>query len=204
MLTGVMAFGAPAVRADRIATVDFIFATSNATPFFGDHFDNGVIDPIWQVALGSPGPESGTTVDLNAGDLLVAPLSYDQNTDLMVASIMDLTDMEPGEVAAVVLYGANRGDILALILNNGTAVAVDETFAPLGVTNYVGTLAAVELGYAADGTFRALVNESLAFEGIPGGFGPVSEVGLLAVPEPATLGMVAAGLALLARRRRSS
>ncbi|NOT00366.1 MAG: PEP-CTERM sorting domain-containing protein [Phycisphaerales bacterium] len=193
-----------AARADRVAAVDLIFATSNGTPFFGDHFDNGVLEPIWDVVAGSPGPETGTTLDLHGGDLLLAPLSYDPQTDLAVASMLDVSGMQPGDLAAVVLYGANRGDILAFILGNGTAFATDETFAPLGVTSYVGELAVVELNYDADGTFRAIVNGSSAFDGIPGGFGPVSEVGLLAIPEPATVTFMIVGLGLSALRRRRS
>jgi len=204
----------PCTSLATLVEVDYVVVTNGGVPVYGDLFDNGVLDPPWTIASGSPGPESGTTLKMDAlplvGDFIVAPmLGIDPQLDTTIDMVLYLTDFPDYIYASLAMFGAQSAEeSLWLTVTRGAAVLTDGMAAELDrIVFFPGSAVNMAITSRADGTGMAVVNGQTVFDG-PVDLGQVSGVGVLVgvVPEPVSAAIfgMGAGVGFLnaARRRR--
>jgi hypothetical protein len=181
--------------------MEYIVATEDDVVFFGDLFNDGVLDPVqWYVASGSPGPEAGEVLTLSVGDAIFSPLSTDPNATVRLQAAFTTEDWTSNTVALITFideFGAAVGVAVA----NGYFFAYDSTTFLLGDPEVFPTdETVVDFSYTnGTGAFTANVNGFDIFDGSIR-FGKVSGILVALLPEPASL-MLLGCATLLVRRR---
>lgn len=179
----------------------------NPSPILGDAFDNGILDdPPWFIVSGSPGPESGETLEMHDGDTIFTSLVSNREVDLTAYSRMLLTDFPAGSFASMILFGPEN-KALSIGLTPGAAFLVDETGAILGSAVLPpSSEAELQLTLIPHGPgllgVTASVNDVTFTDALKVEFGAVTGLAINVVPEPATLGLLGLGCVIMGLRRR--
>lgn len=193
-----------AVAAPALATqiqADFVAVLNGGAAVFGDNFDNGVLDsPPW-FAVGTPGPESGTSLPMRGGDSITAGIQVNREFDVQGVAQLILDDFGAGSQATLILFGQAPGDQVSLTLIPGAAIFGDET-GPLSVVAVpASNIPFLSILATPAGNLTATVDGVTVFDA-PNIFSPASGISLTVVPEPATLGLLLIGATGLLIRRR--
>lgn len=195
VLTGT-ALGQPTVH------LDLALVVANQSARLFDHFDDGMLDADW-VTMGSPGPESGTTLEMDAGDFIFQPLLISSRANWLSVATIDLTDFSEPTDAVFLLMTGRAGDRLGLAITPQAAFVFDENGLLGGRLLNPGPRATLVLLHGGrTGRILAAVNSRTVFLGDPD-FDLVTGIGIGVVPEPAGL-LLFAVAALAAVRRRGS
>ncbi len=193
----------PAVQAEPIVAIDFVFVNDGTGPAYGDDFNDGVLGPEWEVVDGTPGPEVGTVLEMNENDFIINTTPIAQGVDVTVAALLT-ENLGPEDFVFLVLFGDNREDFFAVGLTDQAVFATDENLAPLSIDGYIGPTVGFKLIYnATTSVLTVTSNDTTIFDDVPNLDGGVAEVGFVVIPEPATLPLIvfAAAWLMVPRRR---
>ncbi len=193
--------GIPTAAAQTAIDLDLVYVSANGSPRLFDHFDDGALDTDW-VTAGTPGPESGTTLRMDAGDLIIQSLIISESANWYSLATMDLTMFDaPGSAALMIMTGGPR-NFLALGVAAGVAFLVDEGgLLGASVIDTRGGSASLALVHiASSDRILAVVNGTpLYFDDDT--LGRPTGLAIAVVPEPASAGLIFFGAWIAIRRR---
>ncbi len=196
---------ASSVGASPVVDLDFIVLQHGGVAVFGDGFDSGVLEsPPWYVVTGSPGPESGTTLTMNAGDMIVTTIApLDPTLDLTILAGVNLTSFSGTVTASLILLGDEPGESLELAIVPLAAYLIQDGITTIGIGPAL-TFGSMffEITLGASGNVNAEVNGITVFDNALD-FGPLTGIAFGVIPEPSTLVLLGLGLAALVRRKRA-
>jgi hypothetical protein len=200
-LAAVVMSAAPLMAAQ--IEVDFVIV-NNPVPVFGDDFDNGSLDsPPWTVLQGTPGPETGTTLEMHDGDLIFTGVVVDSEEDYGADALFNLTDFGPNATLSMIMFGTDPGDQFVVTIVPDNAFVVNEGGDLLGVAAVdTSGSALLNVNITPTGNITASYNGGEIFNGSDA-FSTLAGIGISVTPEPATAGLLAiGGVASLFRRGR--
>ncbi|MCP4589381.1 MAG: hypothetical protein GY842_01425 [bacterium] len=183
---------------------DFAFVGNGDTLPLFDDFDNEVLDsPPWSVLSGSPGPESGTELELHDGDLITASAEVDPLLGVFAGVFLSLTEFSAGSATSLLMYGEDPGDFLGLLVLPDAVMMGDESGVLSAIPLDPAGVAALYIDIGTNGVVTGVVNSTVVFSG-PHDFTPSGDIGIAVAPEPGAAAMVTVLLAarLMRRRRR--
>ncbi len=194
--------GVSSVCAEPLVGVDYIFVDAGGSSY-GDDFDDGVLGPEWQVLDGSPGPEADSVLPMNNSDFIINTTPIAPGTDVTIAALLT-ENLGPDDFVFLVVFAENREDWFAVGLTGQAVFATDELLEPLNIDGYIGPDVGFKLIYnAATSVLTATANDTVIFDDNPNLAGGIAEVGIVVVPEPATMPLIVFATAwlLLPRKR---
>lgn len=177
----------------------------NPQPIMGDVFNDGILDPLW-VTSGSPGPESGETLEMHGGDRIFRVFNSNRANNLTAYSRILLTDFPAGSFVSMILFEQASNKSISIGMGPGEALLVDETGAILGSavlppsSEAILLLTLIPHGPGLLGV-TASVNDVTFTNELKVEFGAVTGIAINVVPEPATLGLLGLGCVAMCVRR---
>lgn len=201
-LAAVILLTAQSVSASGAAIgLDAVWASNGSVTWVADDFNDDVLGPPWEVLRGTPGPESGTELEMHPDDVVFAPMLTDPQFGTIAAATISLTDFPVDSAAAMVLTGDEPGEFLALAVTPTAAALIDEEGLMVYTPLQPGATASMLMYLGAGSGLIAEVNDEEVFAGVYT-LGAVTGIGVVMVPEPATAAIVGAGLMLMGACRR--
>lgn len=190
-----------AARASTLVGLDYVLGFDGPTLVFADGFDAPTLQsPPWFVLSGSPLTSIGSALQMHGNDAIVAATGFSGTADSTLIAQANLTDFAGDSALAVLLVGPNFDDVVGLLLTPNFAAAVNET-GVLGVLAQPAAPASqLVLTATTTGGVLATVDGNVVYAG-PDTFGPLTQVIVSVVPEPATM-VAFLGLGALLRLRR--
>jgi hypothetical protein len=182
--------------------LDYLVGLDDMVAVVGDDFDNSHLDtPPW-IVVGTPGPEAGSGLSLNPGDMLLAGFQANPQNKITALARVNTLDLGSDGAIALLLFGEAPGDILALALIPGAAIMLDGS-GPIFASPFSAAAPFdMMLSVTPDGTVWASIAGASVYDGPVEFEGGVAGLGFIVVPEPATAGVLGLGLLALAGRRR--
>ena len=191
-----------AARASTLVGLDYVLGFDGPSLTLGDNFDAPTLQsPPWFVLSGSPLISIGSALQMHGNDGIIAATGFSGTADSTLIAQANLTDFTGDSALAVLLVGPNFNDVVGLLLTPNFAAAVNEG-GVLGVLAQPAAPASqLVLTATTTGNLIATVDGAVVYAG-PDAFGPLTQVIVSVVPEPATMAVFLALGALLRLRRR--